>query len=564
MKYASFRSLLIATSIPVLTSALAAQDEKVLQFGRETFTSCSLCHGADGRGGKAGDIVMAPSLHDSAFVGSSPEALVAIILKGIHKEDDKYLQVMVPLEEALNDEQIAAVSTYIRNDFAGKKGVITPRFVKKVRSEFKSRTTAWKRKELEQLLARLEAGSLISNLRYSIYEGHWEELPDFSTLKPSQTGKIAGNKLTLNVVENSQRAFAAVFEGDLTLKHSDDYEFALWALNQGALIVDGENMLVTKGENAASITTATEKLEAGEHTFKVHYLFNGGKARLALSMTSKTLGEINLGDRPISNGKNKKETDYPPIVLQPEHGEAIVHRAFLPDEKPRAIAVGYPGGINLSWNAGTLNLAQIWRGPFLDVAPHWNHRGSGSQPLGGPRLAPANGMPFQILESLETPWVAFSEAKIKYERDTANPQKQITFDIEHPDYQFVGYRLDEKRFPTFIYRYRSLEITDTFAPATLEGQDAIVRTLKLQGEPEANLYLRICDTYSSDKEVKENEWITTDKLSIKLEGALPLARKSTEQSEILARIEKPGEIKITYRWLAPRKTSSPDTKPSKP
>lgn len=549
-------TLLIAATIHVLVQPLHAQDKKVMQLGRETFTACSLCHGPDGKGAKAGDIVMAPSLHDSVFVKSKAEPLIAVILKGIHKEDNKYLQVMVPLEEALSDEQIAAVTTYIRSEFAGKTNVIEPGFVKKVRKDYKSRTGSWKREELAQLLARLEAGPLISNLRYTIYEGKWEELPDFSTLNPVQTGTIANNKITLDVVENPQRAFGAVFEGDLTLKHSDDYEFALWALNQGALIVDGENVLIANGENDAAIVTATEKLEAGRHTFKVHYLFNGGKARLGLSMTSKTLGEVELGDRPISKG-TKKNVAYPPIVLTPENGEAIVHRAFLPNEKPRAIAVGYPGGLSLSWNGDTLNLSTLWRGGFLDVSPHWNHRGSSSQPVGEAQLAPAMGMPFQILESPDQPWVPFSEAQIAYERDTAEPKAQITFDIEHPDYQYVGYRLGENRFPTFLYKYRNLAITDTFEPVVKDGQDEIVRTLTIQGQPEENVYFRVTDQAISKPDDDASVAIQTKELAITLEGAKTIIRPAGDQSEVLARISEPTELKISYRWLKPRKPVSP-------
>ena len=40
-------------------------------------------------------------------MSKKPEPLVAVVLKGIHKEDNKYLQQMVPLEAALSDEQIA-------------------------------------------------------------------------------------------------------------------------------------------------------------------------------------------------------------------------------------------------------------------------------------------------------------------------------------------------------------------------------------------------------------------------------------------------------------------------
>jgi hypothetical protein len=59
----------------------------------------------------------------------------------------------------------------------------------------------------------------------------------------------------------------------------------------------------------------------------------------------------------------------------------------LPDgrELLRAICVGLPNGISYCFDAETCQLAYVWTGGFLDMAPHWqNQSGMPTPPLGAP------------------------------------------------------------------------------------------------------------------------------------------------------------------------------------
>jgi hypothetical protein len=188
----------------------------------------------------------------------------------------------------------------------------------------------------------------------------------------------------------------------------------------------------------------------------------------------------------------------------------------------------------------------------MDVAPHWNGRGSGSKPAGEPTVKPVIGLPFQQLESLDEPWIPFSEAKIKYERDKADPQKEKTFNIKHPDYQFRGYRLDKNRFPAFQYSYRDLEVTDTFSPKKLGDKDALVRKLSIKGDAGENLYFRISNLSPGEPGAEEPGWITIGSMSVKIEGAEPAYRQSGGNKEVLAPIKGDTDLTITYRWSEPR------------
>ncbi|MEM6915480.1 MAG: cytochrome c, partial [Verrucomicrobiota bacterium] len=201
-----------------LTSISFSQDGNILELGKLTYQSCVACHGPDGKGVKAGDLLMAPTLHGSDFVKEGKEDLLtAIILKGILKEDNQYVQAMLALEEALDDEQIAALVAYTTKEFGGKRISPTANDVATWRKEYQDRTSPWKRSDLEELVKAADEPRLLSNLTYSLYEGKWEELPDFSKLEPIKTGKLEDGLITLSPADDIKGGFGMVFDGTLTI-----------------------------------------------------------------------------------------------------------------------------------------------------------------------------------------------------------------------------------------------------------------------------------------------------------------------------------------------------------
>ena len=122
--------------------------------------------------------------------------------------------------------------------------------------------------------------------------------------------------------------------------------------------------------------------------------------------------------------------------------------------------------------------------------------------------------------------------------------------MKHPDYQFTGYRLDEKRFPTFLYRYRALTITDAFAPEEIDGVTSIVRTLTTSGDADDNIYFRIAET---GPQTKSDDWIDAGGVKVRVSGAEPVTRKVGTGNETLVPISGETTLTITYRWPSPLK-----------
>ncbi|WP_205500072.1 DUF7133 domain-containing protein [Rufibacter psychrotolerans] len=134
--------------------AMKESERFLVAQGAITFNSvCGTCHGGDGKGIAIGGKEMpAPPLAGSKNVLGKPDRLIRILLHGLKGpiDGEEYADVM-PGFGFYEDQNVAAVLSYIRNNFGNKASVITPAQVKKVRDETKGRTELWTMKELGAL-----------------------------------------------------------------------------------------------------------------------------------------------------------------------------------------------------------------------------------------------------------------------------------------------------------------------------------------------------------------------------------------------------------------------------
>lgn len=118
--------------------------ETLMTRGKQVFTTtCQACHQAGGQGIPGAF----PPLGESEWVNGPAEQVVAIVLHGVQGEitvkGTKYQGVMPGLQDQLKPEDIAAVSTYIRNSFGNKSEMVSVDVVNAVKTSTRSRTTPW-------------------------------------------------------------------------------------------------------------------------------------------------------------------------------------------------------------------------------------------------------------------------------------------------------------------------------------------------------------------------------------------------------------------------------------
>jgi mono/diheme cytochrome c family protein len=128
------------TVIFILVLSIAACKNSVstakMEAGKKVYdTNCMGCHMANGKGVPR----MNPPLVNSPYVMGHAPSLIELILKGSEffgKADRDYNNLMASFS-ALTDEQIAGLTTYIRNTYAKTGDEISAEDVKKVREKIK-------------------------------------------------------------------------------------------------------------------------------------------------------------------------------------------------------------------------------------------------------------------------------------------------------------------------------------------------------------------------------------------------------------------------------------------
>jgi mono/diheme cytochrome c family protein len=138
-------TLLFVTSLLVLAPAWEAiADEQAkataMRLGRMKAMSCAACHGMDGKGIERDGKWVAPGYADSEILKGDGRELALIILKGVQREDEDYTGAMAGMGEIYDDRSLAAVMTWVRNQWGGHDDVVTAEQAAAWRKEFEGVT----------------------------------------------------------------------------------------------------------------------------------------------------------------------------------------------------------------------------------------------------------------------------------------------------------------------------------------------------------------------------------------------------------------------------------------
>jgi mono/diheme cytochrome c family protein len=118
---------------------------------------CFSCHGDDGRGapiaGAPAGTMMGPPIAGSPRVQGHREYVIRTIMHGLTGplDDKTYTNVMVPMG-AQTDDWVAAIASYIRNDFGNTGSYVTAADVARVRAATAGRKTPWTAAEIDKTL----------------------------------------------------------------------------------------------------------------------------------------------------------------------------------------------------------------------------------------------------------------------------------------------------------------------------------------------------------------------------------------------------------------------------
>ncbi|MGB0600120.1 MAG: hypothetical protein ACPGLY_25865 [Rubripirellula sp.] len=160
--------------------------------------------------------------------------------------------------------------------------------------------------------------------------------------------------------------------------------------------------------------------------------------------------------------------------------EAVMLRRNYQGIGKRGIGVGYPGQLNLAFDAEQLRLAMLWEGKFADPGAAWRGQGAGTvRPLSREVIQFPSG---PDLDEAANPWIV----------DEGRPLR----------HHFKGYRLDDLRRPTFRYEFDQIKVSDYSVDLVDESTDSTVLKRQVQFEtdkPRDGMVFRIAGGQAIEK-----------------------------------------------------------------
>jgi hypothetical protein len=328
----------------------------------------------------------------------------------------------------------------------------------------------------------------LTDLSYAIYEGRFDQQPDFSSLSEQSEG--TSDILSSRVGPKPQQ-FLLTYKGTLHIKEAGEYSFNLNVPGgQGSVTVNGQEALgFGQGYRRGSV-----QLPVGKVPFELVYskYMDWVEPGLGLAVAGPGLREFQLTN---SNSVQRNEAD--PILVDPK--EKPLLRSFMDvpgyGRVTHAVSIGSEAKVHFSYDLDHGSLFQVWRGEFLNATPMWNNRGDGSsRPLGSVVRLGHPVIPIASLSSSDQAWPA----------DTVGAA-----------FKTLGYQIHANNDVSFKYSAHGAIITDEVV--ILENGQGVKRQLTIENGPE-NAYFLLAQG-SKIGDVGNGTYLIEDKAYyLKLEG----------------------------------------------
>lgn len=473
--------------------------------GQLYLTYCGACHAEDGKGATGGQF---PPLAGSEWLQGKPERAIQVVLHGlegpVEVKGRTYNLLMPPQGAAVPDDQIAAVLTYARSAWGNKEGKVTPDMIKKARAESTKRDKPWTQEELLKKYPLPKRTSALQNLTSRIYHGQFKDLPDFSKLEARNIEEEHDGLISVEDADRENQ-FGLVWEGDFVTDRSGEHSFQLGCDDGGRVVINGRTVTEVRGLGPLGgnrAKTGKINLKKGRHPIRIEYYEFSGQEGITLSWKGP-------GKDPwkhLSKQKPKRDASSGGSMLVKPTGEkAAIYRNFIANTTPRAIGIGFPGGVNMAYSADHLAPELVWQGDFIDGGRHWRGRGQGNQ-------APAGEDVVKLTDKPVMPEAA----------------------------RFRGYELDAAGNPTFRTSLHDLLVEDTYRASN----GKLTRVISAEGGGEPGKILLATATGDPEGTPEKPRFLLRGVIEMEVE-APSISREGNNHYVLLA----PGQsATVTYSW----------------
>ncbi len=288
----------------------------------------------------------------------------------------KLLSTSVPLGDLRSKYSIASLAAFLGNPLAVRPSGRMPGIL----SNEEAKLVA------NYLLQGQSLAEAPANLTYAYYEGSWDTLPDFATLKPVATGQVNGFDLSLAQRPND---CALRFAGYLRIDRSGNYRFHLTSDDGSKLVLDDKLAVANDGIHPPSTVSETVKLTKGTHKLTVGVFNGGGEFELHIEIEGPGLERQDVAPLVTLTPQGNPKPAVKP--LNPEEDDGF---ALKPDlvEKGRELFASIGCASCHQLNNGGKAIASTRKAPALKQL-----RGMG----GCLAAEPAKGLPYYSLNAVQ-------------------------------------------------------------------------------------------------------------------------------------------------------------------
>lgn len=359
----------------------------------------------------------------------------------------------------------------------------------------------------------------LSGLEYSIYQGEFEEEPDYTSLEADAEG--SSETLTSNLGYEADQMLIR-YTGNMEVKEDGAYNLRLVVPGGGGtLTINGEQVI----EKVINSGSETVDLEEGTHPFELAYSKYVSWVDAGLGLVVSGPG---IRETIISNQEDFQQARVQDPIIRDARNH-VTHRSFmrLPEDEvvTHAISVGSPEQLHYTYDLNHGTIVQAWRGRFLDATPMWYNRGNGTaRPLGAVQHLSGLGLTVAPLSSASADWKS---------------------DTTGTSYKPKGYLMDTDDQPTFRYMIDGVMVHDMIRVA--EQGKGLRREISAQ-QPAESLYVRLAEG-SSIKEMEDGMYAIDGKsYYLQLENPA-MAKASIKEVDGKQQLVAPLQDKVAYSIL---------------
>jgi mono/diheme cytochrome c family protein len=241
---------------------------------------------------------VADAMGDSAAVGRGIKLFHSVGCIACHapiKEGVEAPANSVPLGAIADKYSLMSLTTFLKNPLAVRPSGRMPNF----------KLDDKQARDIASFFFRNK--KIAANVNFAYYEGSWQKLPDFSTLKPKTEGQASGFDVG---VRQKNDGFGIRFTGFIHLPKGGDYQFFLGSDDGSQLRIDGKQIILNDGVHPHSVKDGKARLKAGVHDVLVDYFEGGGEESLSVEIQGPGLLKQPLASiTTITKELRKKEVE---------------------------------------------------------------------------------------------------------------------------------------------------------------------------------------------------------------------------------------------------------------